>query len=463
MIIYNERFPEKVKRLKEKNRIESLILKIASEASSEYTFPEERKKTIIEMSEILEQIKEDLSCESVGKKYLSEIIKEENISFDSNSLIISPVGSGKTTLIKEVLIKEDNSNKLLLVSTSFLKDTLNNSDKVLKSNINIKIMTYHEFGLRISNNNKFVENINQIFCDEIHSLPEYRNYNGTSDNLSYALEHAIKYLFNKHEGKEIYYFTATDSALKKIKEKRKGLMEDIATYDFRERKDIKQYIEISKVYMNHMDQIQDLMRKNYKRLNHFKYKGIGFAKTISSLKKLEEILLSEGFSPLVLWSKSNPDYKLNEEQLRARSQIMLTGIIPEGYDFLLVNSSMREGWDLIDKDVKIAIMNTTDETDIIQARGRVRKDLDLIIYKNSEDKSSIKNTEIIDRYIGKILDKSEKDKLCLELDMRNKNNHILKWNTLKKLLVEEGYEIVESRPNINGKRTNVSMIKRKGG
>lgn len=463
MLLYNEKFPEKVEGLKEKTRLEELVLEIRGNSrrkNKPLSLKDELRVKVLNRK--IEKLKIDIEKDS-NEKYLSEIVISENTIFSSNSLIISPVGSGKTTLIDEVLLKGETNKTLILVSTKFLKESTLFAQSLKKNNVKLKVMTYHEFGLRISNNNHFAEKFSQIFCDEIHSLPEYRNYTTSGNRLNYALEHAVKYLFNKQEGKNIYYFTATDSSLKELMSKRKDLMKDVSVYDFRNHPNIKKYIEISKIYVNHIEQIEYFLTSNFERLNYFKYKGIGFDRTIRGLKKLEELLIKVGFNPLVLWSTSNNDYQLDEKQLKARAELIKTGIIPEGYDFLLINSSMREGWNLKDKDVKFAIMNTTNETDIIQSRGRVRQDLDLIIFKDSEDKSSIKNEYVLMKYLNRDLTATDKEKLCLELDIRNRNNHIFKWNKIKELLINEGYSIKETKKRINGKQIRFSVISSKGG
>ena len=41
----------------------------------------------------------------------------------------------------------------------------------------------------------------------------------------------------------------------------------------------------------------------------------------------------------------------------------------------------KKGWDLHDSKIKLAIMNTTSETEKTQAVGRLKNDIDTLVYK----------------------------------------------------------------------------------
>ena len=58
-----------------------------------------------------------------GTKYLGEIIKEEGIELGSNTLIVAPVGSGKTYYILNDLCTKDK-NSLYLCDTTNLKNSI---------------------------------------------------------------------------------------------------------------------------------------------------------------------------------------------------------------------------------------------------------------------------------------------------------------------------------------------------
>lgn len=468
----NNNLNSKVENMEKRNEIEKIILELEKIHNKDKNILNRLSKLKQEILLLQKQLPNDFH-----KKYLTEIVIEENPSFKDNNLILAPVGSGKTNLIYHLmneLQKGKDIKGLFLVSNRFLKESLYQeslNNESLKINVKttqslkakdlnksyLHLMTYHEFGHKIKDHNKFMENIEIVFCDEIHSLSEYKDYtNGKTSNEN--LGHAMKYLFNKQPGKSFYYFTATNENIVDLKRKRPELLNDIITFDYRNHPDIKKYMELSKSYISHIEQIRPYLRDRLESFNYFKHKGIVFAKTIKSLKIIENILIEEGYKPLVLWSDNNEENELTYEQIKLRKELILTNEIPEPYNFLVMNSALREGWSLNDPKVRLAIMNTTSETDIIQARGRIRKDIDLIIYKLINDLDKLTLPEINEKYINKPLTTNDKNEFCQELDLRNGNNRLMKWRAVKSLLEENDYLIENSKITIDGKRLNVSVI-----
>ena len=92
----------------------------------------------------------------------------------------------------------------------------------------VHVMTYHEFGKRIlSPNQTFTDDIDLIFCDEIHSLPIFTRYGWNGELLV-----ALRWLFESHEGKTIYYFTATRESLDRLEEEMPGYMNNVKEFDY---------------------------------------------------------------------------------------------------------------------------------------------------------------------------------------------------------------------------------------
>lgn len=412
-----------------------------------------------------------------NKLYLSEIVERENIQFDSNNLILSPVGSGKTTLISDLLDGYEGK-ALLLVSNTTLKNSVSPDDYKTKikradktfttqnkssfgpQKYSIHVMSYSEFGSRVRINDKFIKDIKKIFCDEIHSLPNYQLFD-KSANLS----HAIKTLFSKYEDKQIFYFTATDEYLLDLEAREPEVFEHVSRFDFRNHPEIKQYTPLSEYKFNHIEQIRPHLRARLRTFSYFGYKSLAFSRTISGQKRIAEIAIEEGFTPLVLWSINNKSEGLamNEEQLKARSIVIRTGVIPNPYNMLIINSAMQEGWNLHDSNVKLAIMNTISETEKTQALGRLRHDIDVLTYKVKGSEVSYGDIYIPDEYIGVPLTKEMKEELCLELNILNANGDVSKWRAVSSIIdSEESIYITKDYTKvIKGKRTRVTEITEK--
>lgn len=436
---------------------------------------QQREEKIKFYKENLETIRINLPKDD--KLYLSQIIEKENIKFKgTNNLILAPVGSGKSTLIKKILEK-DPKNCLMLVSNTALKNSISpedNETRRIKSNrtyttqnknvygeqeYTIYVMSYAEFGSRIRINDDFLEDFEYIFCDEIHSLPNFQRIND-STNLS----HAMKSLFSKHHEKTIYYFTATDEYLIDYEKKNPGALRNVTRYDFRKHPSIKKYTPLSEYKFYHIEQIRHHLKARFETFKYFGYKCLAFSRTIEGQKRIAKIAEEEGFIPLVLWSINNKseNYQMSKEQLRARNYLLENGVIPEPYDFLIINSAMQEGWDLFDMKVKLVIMNTTSETEKIQATGRLRNDIDILAYKVKAEKGVKQDSNLVipDNFINTPLTKKEKDELCSILDFRNSRGSTLKWKSVKDIISEPEtcYQISEGTKTIDGKRTRITII-----
>lgn len=471
---------KKIKVMKQIEHYEKIILELEqwSEGTklTSSTFNKVGKVDSIEQKDKMVKLLKDtilsvrIAIPDSNKLYLSEIIKRDNVKFGSNNLILAPVGSGKTTLIKD-LIKKDGSKVLMLVSNTTLKNsiapdndeikknrgdntyTTQNKNKYGDGDYEVYVMSYAEFGNKIRLNDDFVSEYNQIFCDEIHSLPDYQQY---SDSASLAI--AMKFLFDKHENKQLYYFTATKENLVNLQKKESESLRNVEVYDYLEHPEIKQYMALSEYKINGVEQIRPHLKARIKSFNYFGYKCLAFNKTIAGQKRIEQIAREEGFKPLVLWSVNNKDVPMNEEQLEAREYLLTHNEIPSPYNFLIINSAMQEGWNLEDDKVKLAIMNTTNETEQIQSLGRLRHDVDILVYRVNKKDSPDLYINLPNKYIDVYLTTEEKNALCNELNLKNSNGRRIMWTTLKGMLKKQGYTIIDTQLIIDGKRPRVSKI-----
>lgn len=193
-----------------------------------------------------------------------------------------------------------------------------------------------------------------------------------------------------------------------------------------------------------------------------------FTEKIKEMNRTVEVLKAQGFRAISLWSVNNEENPMTEEQLRVREKAINENVIDENYDVLIINGAMREGWELKDESIECVIVNSLDETNIIQARGRVRKDILFFFHraigvKYSLDLRILRRVEgsgLLKSYSGRPLDTAEKDHLCKLLNIRREDNgKLVKWSGIKKALIECGYIINDKRVvNEEGRRISVTEI-----
>lgn len=428
---------------------------------------EKRLMNIDMIKEFIKNLKDVRSKIDDGKLYLSEIIEKENITFKSNSLILSPVGSGKTNLIKKLI--NEGENILLLVSTSSLKHKLapesEEKRKFLKNRMysskiktiygegthKILVMTYAEFGERVKYSNKFPKVFNKIFCDEFHSLPLYQNYNNSPSLLV-----AIHYLLGKNDEQQKFYFTATSEHLDELKDKAPDLFEEIDVYNFLEHEEIKRYKPNSSYEITGIEQIRSHLRARLEGFKHFKYKIFAFCKTIESQLKLKQMCEEEGFSAQAYWSFNNEDKAMTDEQKDEMLKMIEEEKLPDKYDVVIINSALQEGWDLKDPRVKLAIINTINETEFTQSLGRIRNNIDILIYKVKKDEFPL--VDFPKELIGVEMDTDKKKELVEQLGLKNKHGRIIGWTNISKALESQGFFITQKQIKENGKRKMVSIV-----
>lgn len=447
------------------NKLSSSTIKLLGNVKSE----EQKQKMLRVVKDLISvaKMKKDIYD---NKLYLSEIIAKEKPEFTLNNLILSPVGSGKSHLAKTLI--EDNDVVLYLVSTTSLKRSLVPEDDEARKKLNnrmfssqvkkplygdgtykIHVMTYAEFGKRIEYVDIFANQFNKIFCDEIHSLPLYRSYN-SSDTLLVV----IRYLFSKHNNQHKYYFTATDEYVKSLMKESRELFANVKVLDYLNHPDIKRYMPLSKYKITGIEQVRSHLRARSESFRYFGYKIFAFCKTIGSQERLKQICEDEGFTAQLYWSMNNETNEMSEKQIKEMDKMLATGRLPDEYDVVIINSAYQEGWDLLDERVKLAIMNTTNETEHIQALGRIRRDIDILIYRVDPKLEPDYYLNFPKELLGKPMTSEDKDQLCERLNVYNDRNELIKWPTVRKVLENQGFIIKDATKTIDGKRKRVSIV-----
>ena len=149
-----------------------------------------------------------------------------------------------------------------------------------------------------------------------------------------------------------------------------------------------------------------------------------------------------GFSPVCIWSINNPNHPMNNEQMEARRSILEDWTIPPQYDLLIINSSSETSLK-IKSHVDYVIVNSSNPDTQIQVRGRINGDLQTLYLPTEE----IPVVKVPPEYLGRHLFSEDKRNLINTLNLRNTNNRLFGWPSVKDILIDNDYSITEGRSN----------------
>lgn len=388
----------------------------------------------------------------LGTKYLGEIIREEGLEFDSNTMIVAPVGSGKTYYIlndlcvkhRRVLYLCDNGNLKFQVEKD--SDRAGIKDMICR----FDVLSYKAFGIKVKNDtlNKFINKYDIIICDEVHNLLDYQSFNNDGDLLVTRVK-----LFRKYEYTKIIFFTATPYYLDRLAEDNENLGHYFVTYDFTKHPNINRYIERRKAFINHISQVQFQLDQYEQSFKYRNLKCLMYTSNISDMKFLEEMCISRNLKPICIWS-TNAKEDMSEEQLKVRAYLLETGKLLDGYNCLIINRATETGVNIIDEDMNLIIVNTTNYTQQVQARGRVRHDVDLLVVKTHDNKQIELALEIDEKLLNIDLLKTDvEDKIIYAYGIRDEKHRLYSVKKLGNALEPKGYKIETRKKTYTDKET----------
>ncbi|WP_338631073.1 DEAD/DEAH box helicase family protein [Clostridium baratii] len=413
---------------------------------------------------------------------VNEIIKNEGIMLHRNkiNIVVAPAGSGKTYYIFNTLLNPTEKS-IYLCDTSNLKEAIlrdkdyfdmTQSRKDIKlihgfhnDKYNCTVMTYAEYFYHY--NDLRYANVKTIICDEIHNLFKYKDNFDDEEHRNYSI--VIDILKHKSKcGTSIVGFTATHDRLKREMNCLLPKNDDTITTAFNSDWNIinlSNHKDIKKLKENFVSVFGDIRQVNswFARTNLFKFgkKCLIYTDRITTAINTENYINKMfNLNAISLWSINNNDYPMNEKQLKVRSSILNNGVIPNDYNVLIINNSYQTGINIKDEDIEIVIINTTNKDTQIQARSRVRKDIELLMYKVPRSQSStIPVITVPNEYLDRKLTKSEKKELIKLFNIKDSNNRFIAWTSFKAMLLYNSYQVIDSTIRINKIRTRVSEIK----
>lgn len=378
-----------------------------------------------------------------GTKYLSELVDCSALQKGQLNVIKAPTGSGKTYFALNYIPSLTNDS---LHNVVYLIDTINGKEQIVRNykatseyygwskevelggmwfepDNRVVVITYAKFGVLVEQNIEFYKNFSYIICDEIHSLLRFQNYSKKPNYHSIArqvLEQAVK-----QKSGIVIALTATPDTIKNQFNAPSAEIainqEELIQYDIKQVEGYTNPITVlSKVDVGTV--------------------GLCYFSRIHQMIEFEQEAKQMGFSPVSIWSINNKDHPMNDEQLETRRSILESWTIPPQYDLLIINSSSETSLKIKSK-VDYVIVHSSNPDTQVQVRGRINSDL-MTLYLPVEGVSEI---VVPSEYLGKRLFQGDKQALAEALNLRNTNNRPYRWPTVKNLLIESDYSVIEAR------------------
>ena len=395
-----------------------------------------------------------------GQYYLSEILCPSRFRQGIINLIQAPVGSGKTHFAFEELPKHILGNDYML----FITDTNMNREQILATFANaskykkswreflntqpkpeirngwgtmaskITVMNYAEVAALLHYGHQFDwSQFDYVVCDELHNLVYYDKIK-QKDGSTGILHNTIKKIndtLRQNPNVIIVGLTATPTAVSKSFRSVWNVLSQ------QEIESLRQYqIFNAFYYRDYVKVLQSLPKSD---------KGILYFDRIRDIKIAENILLERGHRTGSFWSTKNDEHPMEQRQLDVRQHIIDNHRIPQDIDVLLINAAAQTGVNIKNEDFTFMLTHADLGSDTqIQARGRLRNDLD-VLYYYKKDCIDIPNP-VPTEYLNNVFPASKTNDLCAEIRlMKPKENDYYKWAVTRKYLEQNGYVVTDKK------------------
>ena len=379
-----------------------------------------------------------------GSRFLTELVDCSTFQKGKLNLIEAPTGCGKTYFaLKHIpsLVKKP------LYKVAFLIDTTNGKEQIMRKyhsapatldwqksveteminfadEQHIVAMTYAKFGKMCERDASFVDKLDYIICDEIHSLILFMHIPSPDAYHKIAkleIERVVR------GGKAtVIALTATP---RKVHQWLRCEVNQIEV----DKEQLVQFETKQTVGYNSLKTIINKVSKDEI--------GLCYTRQIRKMKEIEAMASAAGLSPICVWSTNNTEHPMNENQLAARKEILENSAIPPQYNLLIINSSSETSIK-IESRVDYVIVDCKDEDSQVQVRGRVNSDLERLYVPSDE----VFSLEVKEDFLNRPLFAEDKEALCESLCIyRPGKKEIYKWPGIKKRLLEFGYILKDGR------------------
>lgn len=402
--------------------------------------------------------------------FISDVIEYDSFKLGKLNLIIADCGSGKTTAAFKTIpqyLKVEPTRSLILINTvsgaeefvtndlAYYFDSLDQEWGTLFQVPHDKpiVMTYAAFGAKCKSQELNPIDYDYIVCDELHVLNKYIAM--SRGKLQKQYPQAAPWEINDMLQMTCFTYIALAQIYKILKEQNSWVFALTATpdqlykFDLAKLGDIVNEVQFSQkirayeiLYSFEYTEIEPILRavlpENRKRVFYFN--------TIKELNKYKNILLDCGRQAEAIWSL-NANTPMGPHAISTRDYILNDHRLPNEVQDLLINSAYETAISIKDPLVKEVYVHSGNSDTRIQARGRLRQDLEIVGYYNLNKKKDRKKQEKIQTSLEEYCKLIPEEYLNIKLTTQKKEDLIKligfpkKWTSLKKALNNQGYEV----------------------
>lgn len=283
----------------------------------------------------------------------------------------------------------------------------------------IVVTTYAHFGVWVRDNPDFASCFEVIICDEAHNIVTFPNYSPQPNFASIARDAICKAV---SDGRTLVVgITATPEPLANLCCPLFSIPIDQSALRQYENKETKYYSSLPQLFA---------------QLPQGKH-GMLYAKRIHTMQECERIAANAGLRPVCIWSAANTDKPMNAEQLTVRNYILQHEEVPPQYDLFIFNASCETSINLRGR-MDYFIAHTTCPTNITQARGRYRGDLQTLYLL---DRSAEEPLVVPEEFLDIELFSEDQLELRLTLSIKDEKGHYLSYQKQWGRIEDSGYSI----------------------
>ena len=289
------------------------------------------------------------------REYISNIIGDtyKNWTNGDKILINSPCGSGKTSLIKQLVTKHKHTGFLIVSNRSNLKKQYWSDLKDCK---NFTSICYQSIPKKLQRDKDYLKQFTFIIFDEIHHLLDSASYDGYTEIIYNEI------INGDYSNNIMIFLSATVERFKDILKKNFNNLKvyEQLTTDY-------SYIDKVYIYKKTNSIIETIANDNTSS------KWIIFVSNKDDGKKYKEALTQLGVDCSFIYSEENKK-KLSKEVEKTMEEIINNETFSS--KVLIATSILQEGVNLHDKSITNIIMETWTEIETIQSFSRVRVKID---------------------------------------------------------------------------------------